>query len=361
MSRTALFTLLLLCLVPGHALAQAQIQLLDAGDVSLPVSLSADGSTIAWTGRAGSRATLSSHHIPSGVTREYLSGCCNAPSTPAINSDGSIIAGSYFSGGSSRTSYTISNGVLAAGPSTLQFDRAISDDGRVRVGQTGTVASRTDDGVATILADPPGGGTISVARAITPDGSVIAGTAAGSFGAQAAVWQNGNVRLLQPRFGSGSGSGVTAMTDDGRTLVGFENGDFQPQAVYWTRFGVFGPFVIPSPGTTALTDMQATDIGSTPEGNLIVGTGFSGSTEIPWIWDAEGGTRELSVFLESMGIDTRSTQLTSALISRDGRTLAGAGQNASGPVVWYAVIPEPGTALLVGLGLAGLAARRDRA
>jgi hypothetical protein len=48
-------------------------------------------------------------------------------------------------------------------------------------------------------------------------------------------------------------------------------------------------------------------------------------------------------------------------ISFDGQTIVGTGINPNGQTeAWFAVIPEPGTGLLVMTGLLGLAARRQR-
>ena len=48
-------------------------------------------------------------------------------------------------------------------------------------------------------------------------------------------------------------------------------------------------------------------------------------------------------------------------ISDDGFTIVGRGKNPSGQTeAWIAVIPEPSTSLLLGLGIAGLAVLRRR-
>ena len=77
------------------------------------------------------------------------------------------------------------------------------------------------------------------------------------------------------------------------------------------------------------------------------------------IWDATNGMQELSVFLNALGIDTTGWTLSeAAAISDDGLTIVGTGTNPNGLTEgWIAVIPESGTALLMGLGLVGLASR----
>ena len=66
--------------------------------------------------------------------------------------------------------------------------------------------------------------------------------------------------------------------------------------------------------------------------------------------------------LTALGVDLTGWQLASALgISADGNAIAGYGINPSGQTeAFIAVIPEPGTALLMGLGLAGLAGVKRR-
>jgi len=63
-------------------------------------------------------------------------------------------------------------------------------------------------------------------------------------------------------------------------------------------------------------------------------------------------------------VDLQNTTLQSAIaLSADGRTIVGTGfQNdvsGSGPVLWVATIPEPSTAVLMGLGLGLLSRQRQ--
>ncbi len=85
---------------------------------------------------------------------------------------------------------------------------------------------------------------------------------------------------------------------------------------------------------------------------------------VPFVWTREAGLRDLGALLESMGVSTEQWDLYEATaVSADGRTIIGHGRfvderGRRRETVWIAVIPEPSTALLLGGGLAGLAARR---
>ena len=69
--------------------------------------------------------------------------------------------------------------------------------------------------------------------------------------------------------------------------------------------------------------------------------------------------RPLQVILTSLGIDLTGWWLSNATgVSADGLTIAGRGTHNGALEGWIAVIPEPSTALLMGLGLVVLGARR---
>lgn len=80
------------------------------------------------------------------------------------------------------------------------------------------------------------------------------------------------------------------------------------------------------------------------------------------VWDDQFGMVALSVLLEQLGLDLTGWTLEHAIaISNDGSTIVGYGTNPLGfTEAFVATIPEPGTGLLLGLGLLGLGLRRGR-
>lgn len=104
--------------------------------------------------------------------------------------------------------------------------------------------------------------------------------------------------------------------------------------------------------------------GVSADGSIAVGylgrsdTGDFLSTEAVY-WDAAGQVHELGVLLRAMGLDLEGWTLLGANdVSADGRTIVGSGINPAGQTeACIAVIPEPSTTLLLGVGLAALAVR----
>jgi len=98
----------------------------------------------------------------------------------------------------------------------------------------------------------------------------------------------------------------------------------------------------------------------TADGSMVVGSaefdGPIGRFEYATVWTRDGGHFELSTFLQLAGIDTTGWGFSKIMdVSDDGRTFIGLGGRAGSPdYLFYAVIPEPNTALLLGFGLATL-------
>ena len=104
--------------------------------------------------------------------------------------------------------------------------------------------------------------------------------------------------------------------------------------------------------------------GVSGDGSTIVGQGANGTPgNEAFIWNETDGMQELDVVLSALGLDLTGWTLHDALaISADGLTIVGTGLNPSYQTeAWIATIPEPSTALLLSLGLLGIAARRREA
>ena len=122
------------------------------------------------------------------------------------------------------------------------------------------------------------------------------------------------------------------------------------QGASFTILGVVGGYGIsPFPSVSA-------------DGSIVVGLlapDFSSPGDV-FIWDAENGKRELDVVLTSMGLDLSGWLLNgSPRISADGRTIVGYGYYDGQRMAYMTVLPEPATAILLGIGLAGLAVRHS--
>jgi uncharacterized membrane protein len=88
---------------------------------------------------------------------------------------------------------------------------------------------------------------------------------------------------------------------------------------------------------------RAYDVSS--DGASVVGIGQTAKGEEAFIWDAEGGMRNLrSVLVETYGLDlTGWTLLAATAVSADGSAIAGTGTNPDGHrEAWLAALPPRG-------------------
>ncbi len=94
------------------------------------------------------------------------------------------------------------------------------------------------------------------------------------------------------------------------------------------------------------------------DGSIVLGTSDTALGSQVFIWDQANGMRNLQDVLG--GAVPAGWTLTAARgIASDNTTLVGYGINPSGTEeAFLAFIPEPSTALLLGLGLGGLSMRR---
>ncbi len=150
----------------------------------------------------------------------------------------------------------------------------------------------------------------------------------------------------------GSASEAAAISDAGDWIAGQAG----TEAVRWNAAGARSSLGVP--GGLASWASSISGDGSTIGGGAF---GFDGA----FLWTEPDGYQNLAVMLTAMGIDYGSPfwVLRDVVdISTDGRTIVGTRFNAGGGSAgFYFVVPEPGTGLLLGLGLAALTRRRQPA
>ena len=169
-------------------------------------------------------------------------------------------------------------------------------------------AFRWEDDVMTGLGDLPGGEFSSIAYDVSSNGLVVVGSSESDLGEEAFRWENDTMVGL---------GGLVAPWDD---------------------------------------ILESRAYGVSADGSVVVGESFYGSgplSNFAFIWTEEDGMLYLQELLETnYGLDLTGWTLKSAQgVSDDGLTIVGYGFNPDMRMEgWIAVIPEPATVLLLGLG-----------
>ena len=293
-----------------------------------------------------------------------------------VSADGSTVVGGT---GNQAFRWTAEGGMVGLGYAPGDgFSSAygVSADGSVVVG-TGLSATvgnpevqairwTAETGVVGILGGH-GSGTNPQALAVSADGSVVVGTSYNNLVNQAFRLTLGGVvnhlgTLQAPYNGLSQANGVSA---EGSAIVGYSQSavDGTVQAFRWTEGeGMVGLGFLPNTVNTIAYGVSA-------NGSVIVGIGsdIDGVENRAMIWDPTFGVRSLQdVLVNANGLDLDGWTLAAAkAISADGRTIVGYGLNPDGfEEAWIArdvaLIPEPGTGLLVTAGVLGLSASRRR-
>jgi probable HAF family extracellular repeat protein len=296
------------------------------------------------------------------------------------STDGSVIAGvgSSASGGEAFR-WTAGGGMVGLGdlPGDVFFSEGlgISADGAVVVGESrsasGAQAFRWTSGGGMVgLGDLPGGSFNSQSWSSSHDGSVVVGcgTSFSDLCGEAFRWTAGGGMVgLGDLPGGSFYSQAYDVSADGSVVVGSGYSASGKEAFRWD-VGADGIAHTPDDVMIGLGDLAGGIFSSqayaiSADGSVVVGRGNSASGDEAFIWDATNGVRELHQVLVDLGLDLSGWTLTEATaISDDGLTMVGYGTNPSGNTeAWIATIPEPSTALLVALGLVGIAAGRRRA
>jgi probable HAF family extracellular repeat protein len=282
----------------------------------------------------------------------------------AISADGNWVAGAgTLPGGYNAWRWSQGTGMVPLGDLSggavysEAFDIANGGSTVVGWGQTdlGMQAFRwTPSGGMQPLPALPSGGNPSEARALTPDGSVIVG------GTPAWRRQGGVTEEVKDSGGLSILGAATAVSPDGSILAGSVYTGEATYAFLWTPTGkleTLGDL----PGGLVYSEALAVS----GDGSVVVGYGTNSANELEaFIWDRPHGLRSLKDALVSeFGLTNLAgwTLAKAQDITPDGLTVVGYGIDPSGQQeAWMARLPEPATLALVAVGGVALLRRRMR-
>jgi hypothetical protein len=172
----------------------------------------------------------------------------------------------------------------------------------------------------------PGAATVAFVKAISTDGSVLAGHLAPSFGAFRWTETTGVVQV-------GPSWGEVFLSADGSILLGGDNEGGDERSVYrWQE----------STGAVTLTSgTNALAIGMAADGSVVAGRHEDGGATRSFVWDAANGTRDLQDALELAGASMLGWQLGEPrVLSADGKVLIGNATCDGTPAVYRVELPE---------------------
>jgi uncharacterized membrane protein len=267
----------------------------------------------------------------------------------AVSSDGSTIACSNL-GIRGNTVFILRGTEVETVPHPtggfLDSITALSADGEFATGvminasghihalrwQAGAGADEIED-----LGDLPGGIDMSAGRGISGAGEVV-------VGASGSEWSNPKSTMGEAfRWTAGQGmqglgdldggdfiSAATAVTADGAVVVGEGRSSNGIEAFRWTQTTGLQPL-----GDLAEPPFHSSATSVSHDGQIVIGVSEPAT---PFIWDPRRGMRSVAEFLAvEIGLDIADWSLEMALISGDGRTLAGRGTNPAGDTeAWVA-------------------------
>lgn len=247
----------------------------------------------------------------------------------------------FLTGGGSLTGFWTWEGSsltftdLAPQISNLWNISDTTPDGAVMVGQAdfgsslSTRGYRYAGGVVTQLVDPTATHVLYGATAVTADGILVAG-----------FTQSNETFLLDTSSGSIAFLGgldpaalfpsiPSAMTPDGSVIVGTAGvGTLGFEPYRWEGGQMVGLGTLP--GATAI--IAATGVSA--DGNVVVGGAIYGSyykEDDAFVWDPTNGMRKLSDALTAQGVDLTGWKLESAnAVSAGGQTILGTAIDAQG-------------------------------
>ncbi len=399
---------LVTALSAGAASARASFEILPLADgpfsdYLFTLDLSADGQTVVGSERVEYspgrfRRVAARWDAGRGLTR-LSSGEIRYETPFGISADGSTIVGRFPNAAGTATQAGLlreGEPLLNIGPEGANTTLSdVSADGSVAIGGWSPVNDRiADDGFiwdatngVRYLSDLTGLSGSLTARALSDDGRIVVGRfspdSGGAGGSYSWSETTGFVPLGPPS--GGLFAAARAISGDGTTIVGSSSSGQGSAAAAWRDgVGVFLPagdanlYPLgggePRPGTIMPRYADAASV----DGSVIIGAGEMniGASE-PFIhYAASNTTRSIKDVLVEGGVtELDNWHIWAATnISADGRTITGWVQwrglltpipeeyeGFSGALFAFrAVIPEPSTALLLGLGLVTLGTNRRR-
>jgi len=365
---------------------------------------------------AASCLSAAASAAPQFVALGDLDGGAVHSKATAVSNGGAVVVGTATTAaGRTAFRWTAAQGLQALGPLgagvTESTANSVSDDGNVvagdRFGQAGArysgfvwAATEPLEVLPTYPDDFGGPNRVLIGPVVSPDGSLVAGVA-GTYGSgdRFFVFE----RNSQPVSYGGVDIGSVGSVSDAGVVVATGNNSFSVTGIYLPTGAIpfnhyddypslllhgalYGTFrasadsaIVVGPAMylndpviwigggepQALSALPGYTSDISADASVVVGAvrfpeAPLGSYEAV-LWTTGAGMRTVaSVLRDDYGIATAFAGWTSTVataISSDGIAIAGYGTNPAGDTeAWLAIIPEPGTGLLLGLGLFGLAA-----
>lgn len=202
------------------------------------------------------------------------------------------------------------------------------------------------------------------ANGVNFDGTVVGGYQDREDGYRSgAVWVNG-VQTLMVNANNDPLGDIFAVSSNGEWAVGAGQWYGDGKAYMWNRASNSITY-LDNPWVNDGREMMATGVSG--DGSVVVGIARGWwMTDMGWIWTAGTGVMTMEAYCTLKGIDYQGSILSNPLgISADGSYIVGdgydsTGWNYQGWAIHANPVPEPGTMIALGAGIAGLIARRRK-